>query len=400
MIEGVFAAAPDWSEPVRERPSYLTDILRSHSDSEQRIQLRERPRTLVSYRVLTEGRESAALAAQIWNQQGKLLGVPFWPDAQPLLVSAAATDTEIEVETTYRRFAEGELVLLWRDQFTFEYAEIVTVNPTSVVLAEGLTGNWDADGRTWVVPLLQGRLRDSISLGSPASKVAELAVTFDCESVEPGAGTPGAGVPAEEREPQPACDPPTPPGEVRQYAFGANLFFDVDVTLLEDVVEGNVILAFYRGDPNETTISDSRGNTWIELFDIAYSGGGITNAEFRGWYCVANSSGPMTVHFDRGGYVFTHISAHVYELDAGGIPTNTLTDVGSGTLVALDDGIEEFELTFGTDNDWQAAMVVFPDLHLVFVNVINGGNWNSTIYPDPELWVTNKPGTWSATFYR
>jgi|FLYL01.1.fsa_nt_gi hypothetical protein len=180
----VFSPDPDWTEPIMERTEYLTEIMNAYADKEQRVQLRTNPRTRLRYKVLTlDVRDTAALHALLWGWQGRIYGVPFWPDAQLLLANANIGATVIQVDTTLRKFVADGLMMLWRDMHTVEALSIQTVAAGSITLTAPTTQAWAADGRTYVVPLLTGRLPDEVGVLRMNNAVAELEAEFECEVV-------------------------------------------------------------------------------------------------------------------------------------------------------------------------------------------------------------------------
>jgi hypothetical protein len=180
----VFGPDPDWTEPIRERTEYLTEILAAYNETEQRIQLRSKPRTVLTFRVLTlERKDTATLDALLWGWQSRVFGVPFWPDAQRLLADVNIGDTVIQVDTSYRKFEAGGLMVLWRDMHTHEALSIQNVGPTSLQLAAPTTKAWPADGRTYVIPVLSGRLPDQVQVRRLNNSTAEAEPTFVIEVV-------------------------------------------------------------------------------------------------------------------------------------------------------------------------------------------------------------------------
>jgi hypothetical protein len=180
----VFGPDPDWTEPIRERTEYLTEILAAYNETEQRIQLRTKPRTVLTFRVLTlERKDTATLDALLWGWQSRVFGVPFWPDAQRLLADVNIGDTVIQVDTSYRKFEAGGLMVLWRDMHTHEALSIQNVGPTSLQLAAPTTKAWPADGRTYVIPVLSGRLPDQVQVRRLNNSTAEAEPTFVIEVV-------------------------------------------------------------------------------------------------------------------------------------------------------------------------------------------------------------------------
>jgi hypothetical protein len=179
----VFPAEPDWSELVKERTQYLTDILLAYSAKEQRVALRKRPRTHLSYRVLpTEARVAAALEALLYSQQSHTFGVPFWPDAIKITASTDALTSLIHCSTANRKFAPGGIVVLWRDPFTHEAATILSVAADSITTTAPLNNAWPADGFTYAIPVLTGRWDGDARQGHLTPSISDLEVAFQCDA--------------------------------------------------------------------------------------------------------------------------------------------------------------------------------------------------------------------------
>lgn len=179
-----FPFDPDWSDSVRESTEYLTHVMTMYNRSEQRYALRKTPRTRFKYKALTTSmRETAALDALLWSWQARMFGVPAWMDAQPLLSDAAAGVNVIAVSTQYRRFAVGGLCMLWRDWATNEALTVQSVASGSVTLTAPINNTWKADGATFVVPMLSGRLIDSLDVKRLSGELAEADLEFLCEVV-------------------------------------------------------------------------------------------------------------------------------------------------------------------------------------------------------------------------
>jgi hypothetical protein len=182
----VFTIEPNWEpDGITEHPQiWMTDVLKAHSDSEQRVQLRTLPRSRVKFRVTPDRLTKSLLEALLWGWQNQMYGVPFWPDAHPLLDTASPGDTVLLVDTTDRGFVAGGLMMLWRDAFTYEVINIVALVTGGVqVVASGIANGYSADGNTLCVPVRRGRLADAQDVTRTTSQVAELELTFECEVV-------------------------------------------------------------------------------------------------------------------------------------------------------------------------------------------------------------------------
>lgn len=180
------AAEPNW-EPngIIEKPQlWMTDVLKAHSDSEQRVQLRTLPRSSIKMRVTPDRATKALLEALLWGWQSQVYGVPFWPDNQPLLSPAITGDVVVHFDTSDREFAAGGLLLVWRSAFELEVITIVSLVSGGVqVVASGLANNYAADGRTRCIPVRRGRMADVQDVTRTTCLVSEIEFTFECEVV-------------------------------------------------------------------------------------------------------------------------------------------------------------------------------------------------------------------------
>ena len=185
---------PDWSDGIRERTGFLTDILPGYTDAEQRVQLRRHPRVQLGYSLaLLDARETGLLEALAWGWQGNRFAVPLWQDATALNADVSPGAISIQATTVFRRFTSGAWILLWRDPHTYELLRLGAVNPTSLELNEPALKSWAADGRTWVLPAFAGRLTDEQSVEELADFGSRLELNLELEyqaGLEPPAGSP------------------------------------------------------------------------------------------------------------------------------------------------------------------------------------------------------------------
>jgi hypothetical protein len=179
----LFSAPLDWDYGVKERISFLTDILDSYSTNEQRRALRQLPRRGASFRAkgLT-ARDAAAIESQIWGWQNQPFGVPWWPDVTPLLASVAAGATVLQVNTNDFQFAQGGIAAIWKDEYTYEALAISAVTPTSLTLASPLHNAWTAGPTTLVMPVFLGRLRDTVDIDRLFSGADQMDLEFSGEA--------------------------------------------------------------------------------------------------------------------------------------------------------------------------------------------------------------------------
>ena len=179
----VFSPEIDWSDGFTETIEFKTDVMTATSGQEQRVQLRTKPRYGAAFRVVTlDAKDSAAMDALLFGWQGRMFGVPWWPDASMLTAQATPGATSLQVDTTGRAsFEAGGLVMLWADQHTWEALGALTVASGSVSLSSQITGTWPAG--TVVVPLKRGRMADVVDVEDPVNWASIFQVSFECEVV-------------------------------------------------------------------------------------------------------------------------------------------------------------------------------------------------------------------------
>lgn len=155
----VFGYAPNWTEPVRERLSWLTDVLPAIAGTEQRIGLRGVPRRAMEYEFVARDRtESIRLETMLLGWQSRLLAVPVWTDMQSIASTLPAGSTSISCTTTVYEFAANGLLVLWRGPHDYEAVEIASVGAGSLTLKSPTLATWPAGTR--IYPVRLGRMQE------------------------------------------------------------------------------------------------------------------------------------------------------------------------------------------------------------------------------------------------
>jgi hypothetical protein len=175
----LFSAPLDWDYGVKERISFLTNVLGAYSTAEQRRALRQLARRGASFRAkgLT-ARNAAGIESQLWGWQNSPYGVPWWPDASPLLASAPIGSTVLQVNTTDFQFAPGGIATIWKDEFTYEALSILSLTPTTLTLGSPTQNAWTAGPTTLVMPVFLGRLPDNVDIDRLFSGADQMDLEF------------------------------------------------------------------------------------------------------------------------------------------------------------------------------------------------------------------------------
>ena len=176
----VFSFEPNWREPVVENLEWLTDVLSSHNDREQRLMLRQDPRRAMKYLFTFESQNKVNFfQGLLWGWQQRVFVVPVWTDWQYLSAPVAIGATAINVSTSLRDFATSNLVLIWRDYLTWEIVEINTLTSSQITLKKATTGAWTTKDR--IIPIRLARLSKTLSIARPTATLAEATLQFTYE---------------------------------------------------------------------------------------------------------------------------------------------------------------------------------------------------------------------------
>jgi|SRR5579871_561533 len=182
----LFSVAPQWSEGMEETFEFLTDVLVAYSDAEQRRALRQKPRRAISFRALTlNARDAAGMESLVWGWQNQPYGVPFWPDAQPLGSDVPIGSFTIPVDTTNRLFAAGGLVVIWKDEFTYEALDIQSLTDSAITVSSPTQLAWKGGPGVRVAPVFLCRIPDSQDISRFSSEIDQADLSFIPEAAQP-----------------------------------------------------------------------------------------------------------------------------------------------------------------------------------------------------------------------
>lgn len=175
-----FSFDHNWSEPVIERMTWLTDVLRHRDASEQRRQPRRKARRQLEYSVLpVTPIERQRLDNFIWANQKSGMLLPIWTDASYLTSAAASGQPDVTVSTPYYDYDAGAYLILWRDFETYEAVQISSLTSSVVTLSENLASTWPVN--TIVCPARLARMSQSVQGQQHAHNVRPYRFLFDID---------------------------------------------------------------------------------------------------------------------------------------------------------------------------------------------------------------------------
>lgn len=166
--------------PYTEDLEFLTDIMVHKDGTEQRAALRKNPRQFFSWDfILDDGRERSRIHNFLFDWQANIFGIPIWHELTRLSVAASATDQTITVQSTAYadyRTANGNLVLIYTDDGTFDVLPLNALTATTLTFDSALLNNYPVG--TIVSPLRTGVLDEQFSGSRWPSSDARLKLRF------------------------------------------------------------------------------------------------------------------------------------------------------------------------------------------------------------------------------
>ena len=169
--------APDWSEGMRERLSWLTDMLQSESMVEQRRALRTAPRREFEISGYAEGRERQLLDIALFGWSQRTWAIPIWPDIQWLNTPVTLGSLRIDCQTSDLDFAVGSLAMLRGESaFDYEVVEVAAIDSSGLTLARATQSGWPRGTRLY--PARMAQLVEQPSLTRLTDRLIQMEVRF------------------------------------------------------------------------------------------------------------------------------------------------------------------------------------------------------------------------------
>ena len=167
---------PNWDQGVLERLSWKTDHLVSETLAEQRVTRRLTPRrTYEASFLIPEARQQEFQVLMAASHRKRMV-LPIWPDISRLQASASAGTNTLSLDTRWREFVVGSLVMLVnRKTGAWEVHTVNSKTDSSLTLVSNLELDWGKGAS--VYPAAFARMTDQQS----APKITDTAIKFDCE---------------------------------------------------------------------------------------------------------------------------------------------------------------------------------------------------------------------------
>lgn len=181
----LFNVTPNWANPVIERVEYLTEILASESDDEQRRSLRRFPRRSFEASFARYDLRRARLASFLRGAGRDKFLMPLWHEAFTITATLGIS-VQFPTGTLWmREFVAGGLV--WVNDGRQNVDEILTVQSvnlvTDVVTFTGAPSlSWQAG--TKITPLRVARMLDAPSMSNLTDRIGTVQLRFTLSDPE------------------------------------------------------------------------------------------------------------------------------------------------------------------------------------------------------------------------
>lgn len=173
----VWLVKPNWRDDVGERLDFLTDVMNSERDVEQRRQTRTTPRRSFEASFLRANRDRQLLELSIIGIGQQMALVPLWHDETRINVTLEAGVSEIPGSFAFREFEPATLAIIRRDDaFDYELVVISGGTDSTLVLVDPLQVKTPA-GST-IAPVRVMQVRDPVNTTDLTSDVTQLRMRF------------------------------------------------------------------------------------------------------------------------------------------------------------------------------------------------------------------------------
>jgi hypothetical protein len=175
----VWSIKPNWVNGIREKLSWLTDVLASSYGTEQRRALRLSPRR--EFEMTFNPVDEARSYFDLWlHRMGSFeFMVPLFHDSGKMTAAIAAGAVTVPFDTSYREFVVGGLAIISGDDpFTFDKVAITAIGANDItVAAGGVTRAWPKGTR--IHPLRRSRISAESLLAAITNHVGEATLQFE-----------------------------------------------------------------------------------------------------------------------------------------------------------------------------------------------------------------------------
>ena len=175
----VFSVLPNWASGLTERIEWVSEVMPSEADVEQRRSTRRFPRRSLEASFARHDITRARLDAFLSGAGRDEVLVPLWHEQYVLPTTLGATLTFPADSLSMREFSAGDLVIAMnKDAADYELltVESADLNTDTITFASAPIRTWVAGCR--VIPLRVGQMLESVSMQSLTDNAATVQLRF------------------------------------------------------------------------------------------------------------------------------------------------------------------------------------------------------------------------------
>lgn len=166
------------TERVIEEHGYLTDVITSYAEAEQRVQLRALPIGSVEFSILSDAREAQLFASIVYGGQDDQIGVPLWHLGSRLTGAVAIGANLLPIaDALLVPYVPGGWAIAWADAFTWELFQVSGVGGGGVSTSDTAARIWPVG--TIIAPVRVARLASSVERSALTGKLIEARMQFE-----------------------------------------------------------------------------------------------------------------------------------------------------------------------------------------------------------------------------
>lgn len=176
----VWLPKPNWGEGVTETYEWLTDVMTSETDAEQRRRIRRFPRRSVEAVFLRTDEERQLVDISVMGLGRDTHLLPQWWDKVRLddIANAGGSTLLGDFEDRWLFYAGGLALLRGPDPFIYEVVAIASVADDKLTLAYPLRNDWDPC-ETEVYPLTRARILETVSTEAYTRTVEKFTIRWE-----------------------------------------------------------------------------------------------------------------------------------------------------------------------------------------------------------------------------
>lgn len=173
----VWMFPPNWGSDIVEKLEWKTDVLTSETGAEQRVSRRLTPRRYFTATFLLHKSSRQQAEMYLSGRGAAVWLIPIWHAVTKLTSEVAAGVSTIPLDTRWREYAVGDLVILRGGTLnSWEVGTIQSMTDNDITFTAPLENAWTRE--TYVYPAKLARIQFNLTADKKTDNLSELRVTF------------------------------------------------------------------------------------------------------------------------------------------------------------------------------------------------------------------------------